>query len=425
MNINGLPQNPVFQTVGLNSANFDPTAAVQLGSQNSLVTPGQSNFLLGGIANSGNFTGIGNVILGYANTVNLSGDTSGPSTNLIVGVSNTFTASGSTAGQVKDNSVFGNTNVFTVTSGFNIASNLVVGTNNTFDASTGSNVTLSIIVGRQNFARVAQGTASKLIELGMTNVYDGVSGGSTLAIMVGANNTVNCGSGNNLTNNSVYGFNNTLNARKCNNSFKENIIFGHNCLLSGDFLGANITGNVIVGNSSNIIIQTGGSTNVNNFVGGNQNTLVVVGTNNSFNNLIGSNNQASGNAFNTLVGHGLSSTRATGVATFGIGTSFIQINSGVGSVAFQGLNPRYPAYNVTGNFTLTGGQFRYVWTGIATWTGTLPSPSTYSGMDFLVKNISSTASLALSGNVDYGVNYTMTPLQGVRLWSDNNSWLLI
>lgn len=123
----------------------------------------------------------------------------------------------------------------------------------------------------------------------------------------------------------------------------------------------------------------------------------------------------------------LGRTSATTGTKIGYTTNYIQFNSGNGNLLYQGLNPAYPVGNVTGNFTLTGGQFRYVWTGSATalGTGILPSPSLYSGMDFMVKNISSSTSLSLSGSVDYGVNYTMTPLQGIRLWSDNNSWLLI
>lgn len=121
----------------------------------------------------------------------------------------------------------------------------------------------------------------------------------------------------------------------------------------------------------------------------------------------------------------LGRTSATTGTKIGYSTSYIQFNSGNGNLLYQGLNPAYPVGNVTGNFTLTGGQFRYVWTGSATWTGTLPSPSTYSGMDFLIKNISSSSALTVSGNVDYGVNYSIPSMQTARLWSDNNSWLLI
>ena len=90
------------------------------------------------------------------------------------------------------------------------------------------------------------------------------------------------------------------------------------------------------------------------------------------------------------------------------------------------LAPLAPWSSVSGNFTASGYGARYIWSGIATtWTGTLASPSSISGAQMAVKNISTGASLFITGSVDYGLNYTVGPRGAVTLWSDNLTWLVM
>lgn len=85
-----------------------------------------------------------------------------------------------------------------------------------------------------------------------------------------------------------------------------------------------------------------------------------------------------------------------------------------------------PFNNVTGNFVVSGYGARYIWSGnTVTWTGTLGTPSTLSGAAMTVKNVSTGASLLLTGSVDYNINYTVTPFSAVTLWSTNDTWLLV
>ena len=88
-------------------------------------------------------------------------------------------------------------------------------------------------------------------------------------------------------------------------------------------------------------------------------------------------------------------------------------------------NLRFVAINQSTSFSLSQGTYRYIWSGAMDCTGTLPDPSVTSGIEFMVKNLSPTGSLVLSGFIDYSQNYSLTPMQGVTLWSDNTSWLLV
>ncbi len=124
----------------------------------------------------------------------------------------------------------------------------------------------------------------------------------------------------------------------------------------------------------------------------------------------------------------------SGVKTFGSGifTGAVGINTAtplnpldVNAIARFQQNLRFTATNQSGSFTLAAGTYRYIWSGAANQTGTLPAASATSGIEFMVKNLSATGSLVISGLVDYYQNYVLSPLQGVTLWSDNTSWLLV
>lgn len=81
---------------------------------------------------------------------------------------------------------------------------------------------------------------------------------------------------------------------------------------------------------------------------------------------------------------------------------------------------------VTGNFTITGGNTNaYMWTGVATYGAVMPQPSVYSGQQLIVKNLSRTSNLILSGSIDYDTNYTLIPRAAVTMLSDAVSWTLI
>ena len=88
-------------------------------------------------------------------------------------------------------------------------------------------------------------------------------------------------------------------------------------------------------------------------------------------------------------------------------------------------NLRFNVSNITGNFNFTSGSYRYVWTGNYQWTGTLPSYTTYSGFEFMVKHGGTTGTnLSLSGLIDYSNNATMIPYQSLNIWSNGQSWIL-
>jgi hypothetical protein len=88
-------------------------------------------------------------------------------------------------------------------------------------------------------------------------------------------------------------------------------------------------------------------------------------------------------------------------------------------------NLRFTNVNHSTSFAFVAGTYRYIWSGASDCTGTLPAPSVTSGIEFMVKNLSPTGSLFISGLIDYSQNYALTPMQGVTLWSDNTSWLLV
>lgn len=88
-------------------------------------------------------------------------------------------------------------------------------------------------------------------------------------------------------------------------------------------------------------------------------------------------------------------------------------------------NLRFTNVQQSTSFTFAAGTYRYIWSGAANCTGTLPAASATSGIEFMVKNLSPTGSLVISGLIDYSQNYSLTPQQGITLWSDNTSWLLV
>lgn len=88
-------------------------------------------------------------------------------------------------------------------------------------------------------------------------------------------------------------------------------------------------------------------------------------------------------------------------------------------------SPRFSSNSVSTSFTFATPSYRYIWSGAANCTGTLPLPSVISGIEYMVKNLSSTNTLAISGLVDYTQNTTVAPLQRATFWSDNSSWISI
>jgi hypothetical protein len=97
--------------------------------------------------------------------------------------------------------------------------------------------------------------------------------------------------------------------------------------------------------------------------------------------------------------------------------------SGIVNSSFQ----PFPKY--TGQFTIAAPIYRYIWSGVASYTGTgiMPTPSSagLSGVEFLIKNISTGAYLQISGQVDYTQNYTLYPLNAITLISDVDSWIIV
>lgn len=107
----------------------------------------------------------------------------------------------------------------------------------------------------------------------------------------------------------------------------------------------------------------------------------------------------------------------------------VAVNGGVFLSGGQDISTFYaPAVkmlNVTGNFTANTVSRLYIWSGSATWTGTLPTPSTASGSQIIIKNLSKTSNLFLTGMVDYSQNYSLLSTFSLTLISDNFSWIAI
>lgn len=122
-----------------------------------------------------------------------------------------------------------------------------------------------------------------------------------------------------------------------------------------------------------------------------------------YNDIVGLSGQANG------------ALSATGTTLYSLLTGI----SGVHNASFMAT----PIY--TGSFVITGGVYRYEWTGAAGSTGlaTLPAPSWGSGQEFAIKNESSGAYLILSGLVDYTVNPVINPLSSLVIASDNTRWV--
>lgn len=109
----------------------------------------------------------------------------------------------------------------------------------------------------------------------------------------------------------------------------------------------------------------------------------------------------------------------------GIGTA-VPINTlDVAGVSYFESNLRFPSNRKSTSFDFTTPSYRYIWSGAANCTGTLPLPSAISGIEYMVKNLSATNTLTISGLVDYTQNTTVAPLQHATFWSDNSSWISI
>ena len=113
-------------------------------------------------------------------------------------------------------------------------------------------------------------------------------------------------------------------------------------------------------------------------------------------------------------------------------TVWTRINDVSGGLQSQinGITPnqRLAILSVTGNFNITGnGTYGYSWSGNlqAEYTGILPPAGTMSGYQVVLKNRCTGAYLLISGDIDYGINYTLGPKAAIRIWSDNATFLII
>ena len=100
------------------------------------------------------------------------------------------------------------------------------------------------------------------------------------------------------------------------------------------------------------------------------------------------------------------------------------VNNHINVAYLSTQNALSPFSTVTGNFTASGFGARYLWSGTTvSWTGTLGTPSTLSGAQMSIVNVATGATLVLTGNVFYGVNYTVPSRSTVALWSEGSTWI--
>jgi len=203
-----------------------------------------------------------------------------------------------------------------------------------------------------------------------------------------------------------------------------------NLIIGGD---TNLSGNLTLTGQTLRALTLGGDTNLSGNLTTTGQTL--------FNLTIGGDTNLSGNL--TTTGTLLSAVKVTGstiqnvVNLTGIGGTIVILSGGYAAISGGGggssPTTTIHAYTwVTGNFTFAQGIERYLWSGSATGvsgfayqysTGTLPNPSGLSGIDFVVKNMSLTTNLTISGLVDYTQNTFLGPLQALTLGSNSGSWL--
>lgn len=84
-----------------------------------------------------------------------------------------------------------------------------------------------------------------------------------------------------------------------------------------------------------------------------------------------------------------------------------------------------PNQRVTGGFTMTPSCYRYFWSGASIGTGILPTASSLSGYNFIVKNLTTGINLFVSGSVDYYQNTLIPPLSAFNFNSDGGSWIIL
>ena len=193
--------------------------------------------------------------------------------------------------------------------------------------------------------------------------------------------------------------------------------------------------NLTIGGDTNISgnLTTTGTTLFNYIIGGDTNisgNLTQTGI--TLRNLIiGGDTNISGNLtttgttlYNNIVGLSGVSSPASANYVLKTGDQTVSGNKTFNDTAIFNNNLRFNVSNVTGNFSFNSGSYHYVWTGLYQWTGTLPSYTTYSGFEFVVKNLSLTTGLLISGLVDYTNNTTIViPLESLNLWSNGYSWI--
>lgn len=111
-----------------------------------------------------------------------------------------------------------------------------------------------------------------------------------------------------------------------------------------------------------------------------------------------------------------------------IGLGGIQVFLSGTTVFFSGersssVTNTFATLQVTNNFVVTTGLYRYAWSGVIDSTGTLPSPvGQYSGTEIYFKNKTNSFNLTLSGNVDNMQNAVVGPLSNFIVWSDGQTW---
>lgn len=315
---------------------FDVTWPISVGSMNDLLplSP-DGTFVLYGYGNSGHMSGT-NMVIGEYNRYEIYGPSGAGiwanTGNFIVGNSNYVVAS--TGRNIVNNVVIGNNNLMLVSGSAAFFSNLVQGSFNMVDFTSGVGTSQNnTFDGHNNMVQIKRGSLADSHILGASNVLraDRVIGLNT-HYLLGASNSVIANDASASNNVIIVGRNNQINYTS----------------------GVSIDG-VFLGGVTNVVSAINGNTIVSNtLVGQNNNATYSYQSNQSYNSILGTNNAQSTGAYNTLVGQGLVVNRATGTATFGLGTSYLQINSGISGAIFNNLNVGIGTLNPTGALHVNG-----------------------------------------------------------------------